>query len=108
MNVHVSITIEGWDDLDFWPPTVNCSITNYEGEKSYFIEKYVMVTSKDIDKNTLFPYEESIPCEMIRKWVDENGMPLVEINTEEPHGLVSTNGITNFILNESSIANENT
>jgi len=69
------------------PGFVDCRLADANGNEHIFIDKVPVVSLEDLDANSDYPRQGIIGCELIN---EENG--LVQISTERPWGIDSTNG----------------
>lgn len=102
-EVKIKILIESYEDEDFFPPVVRYSLIDVFGSKHEFIDKEPIVTDKEIGKDVFFPFEEWLPAEIVKEWVDENGTVLTEVNTSKPWAVRSTEGECKFVIKRDAL-----
>ena len=68
-----------------------------------FVEKVPVVTSENLDAESSYPLFGLIEGKIIKRWRDRDGRQIVTINTEEPYGIETTNGINQFDIFESQL-----
>ena len=88
------------------PGWVEFNLLDAFGKTHTFIEKVPVLTTQDLNEKSIFPVSTVITCETIKKWTDENGRHLLQINTENPWNLESTTGDTKFIVEASKVVDE--
>lgn len=78
------------------PGFVECSFTD-AWDKEFKIEEKVPVVSSDyLDKDSKYPQDGLIACEVIRTWKDETGRQLVTIDIDKPWAIETIDGIKQF------------
>lgn len=55
------------------PGFVECTFQDAWGKEHFIHEKIPVVTSKDLDANSIYLQEEELDCQIIRKWDDQDG-----------------------------------
>jgi hypothetical protein len=100
MKIKVDIT--RYVDASF-PGWVECSFIDAWGVKQVFIEKVPVVTEKDLDNHSEYPQEGVIACEIIKIWRDQDNHELATINTNQPWGCETINGVSKFDILKSQL-----
>ena len=77
------------------PGFVECQFVDANGLTQSFNDKVPIFTTKMIDKNSNYPVDGIIGCEII-KTKNLEGRDIVKINTELPWGIESIKGGTIF------------
>ncbi len=88
----VKVTIIEFTDAS-QPGWVRCRLTDVNSKEWLFDEKVPVVTTEEIDQNTVYPKPGVIACQIVGKIKNEN---YITINTEKPWGVESTTG--NYIF----------
>ena len=91
----IKVEISRYIDNSF-PGWVECYFIDAWGIKHEFREKIPVVTSKDLDKDSIYPQEGVIACEIVKYWTDTEGRELVTISTYKPWGCETLKGQTSF------------
>lgn len=92
--LHAQIT--RWVDDDPQPGVVECRIVDRFGREWLFIEKSAVVTAADLSSASVYPQPGVIGCTIVSRGHDESNRAIAEIDTEEPWGIESTEGVTRF------------
>jgi hypothetical protein len=66
------------------------------GQEIIFHEKIPIFTKDDLDENTQYPQPGVIACNPVKKFIDKDGRLIVTVNTDEPWGVESIDGIKQF------------
>jgi hypothetical protein len=85
------------------PGFVECTLVDAHGVTHVFVEKVPIVTSKDLRSDSPYPQEGSIACTVLRRFVGSKNEALVEVDTELPWHVESTNGQTVFVVVEHQV-----
>ena len=93
IGVPISITCYVRNDQ---PGFVACEFMDSHGRQHHFIEKTAIVTADDIDANTHYPHPGVIACIIIERHLDTSGNEVIVVDTTEPWGVESTDGIARF------------
>ena len=86
------------------PGWVECRLVDALGQSHTFTEKIPVVTEEDLWHDSAYPCAGSVACEVVKRWQDETGRVLCEINTEQPWFLESKEGKTSFVVLGSQVA----
>jgi hypothetical protein len=89
------------DDTGY-PSFVECEFVDASGTVHQFQEKDVILTVETLDRNSNYPQDAFVDCEIIERRY-ENGRNIVKVDTERPCGIESTNGKTVFEVFEDQI-----
>lgn len=83
---------------DGFPGFVECQLRDVQGHIWAFIEKVPVVSDVDsyLDADSDYPQPGVIACEVIRREYDDAGREVVFIGTEQPWGVESIEGVTQF------------
>ena len=98
--IKVSI-IRIFDDKDY-PGWAECILKDIFGTTHRFIDKVPIFSKLYLDSKSRVPLDGFIRCEIIRKWA-ENGKSLIEVSTNAPDHVETSEGITTFILLEEQV-----
>ena len=93
----LSVKIVRWVD-DSQPGWVECELLDASGLVHKFIDKVPIVTCDDLDSTNEFPQPGQIACTVLAQWRDEQGRALSRVTTDKPHGVESTEGLSEFVV----------
>jgi hypothetical protein len=100
----VKVTITRYVSDEPQPGIVECELHDAHGHRWYFIEKTAVVSSDDLDANTVYPQPGVIAAEVVQRSRDATGREIFRIDTVRPFGVESVDGVTQFeVLQESLI-----
>ena len=85
-------------DYSFYPGFVECLVIDAWGNKHIFNEKIPIVTCKNIDKESKFPQDGFIRCEVRRQWIDDIGNKIITVCTKNPDHVETIDEINEFDL----------
>jgi len=102
MIINIPIKIEQLTDSSF-PGWIEFSFKDIDGKKIIFVEKIPIISNCNIDKNSNLPLEGTLECIQVREWIDGENRKLLEVNTDIPHGVKSSGGECNFVIDGSAI-----
>ncbi len=105
MTTVLEVQIDRFVD-EYQPGIVECSLIDGHGKKHLFIEKLPIVTDADLWSDSLYPAPGAIACEIKREFEDPNGQTLLEVSTELPWHVESTEGETRFVVRASQVRHE--
>jgi hypothetical protein len=88
------------------PGHVECVLTDAAGQRHRIIEKVPVVTREDLRSDSTYPRYGVVACQVESEWTDSSGRALARVNTEQPWGIESTEGTTNFIVLSSLLAHD--
>ena len=80
------------------PGWVECQLIDAMGQAHTFIEKVPVVTEEDLWHDSVYPRAGIMGCEVVRRWQDDQGRALCEINTSRPWDIESKDGGTSFVV----------
>jgi hypothetical protein len=80
------------------PGWVECELLDATGHRHTILEKIPVVTREDLWRDSEYPCDGVVACEVVSTWVDEQGRSLTSIDTSRPWGVESTAGITQFVV----------
>lgn len=86
-------------DFSFYPGICEAILEDAQGKEHHFIEKIPIVTAEDINLNTNFPVQGGIRGEIIEK-LDN----MFKVSIEIPDHVESTEGISEFLVDESKVS----
>ena len=99
----IRIEIVGFVD-DHQPGFVSCRFKDAWEREHTIIDKVPIFSTIHLDRNSLYPQEGIIGCELVREWMDCNGRTINTVNSGKPWGIETTEGLTEFdILKEQLI-----
>jgi hypothetical protein len=87
---------------DGQPRVVQTEFMDVTGQMHTFIDKEPIFTEKDSPSNS-FPLIGFLRCEVLERWQDSRGQQIAKITTARPDGLVSTDGLTEFVVSVDSL-----
>jgi hypothetical protein len=79
------------------PGFVECKLVDVNNEIHFFIEKAPVVSTEDLWSTSTYPCRGAIRCEVLNSW-NEGHTSLAKVSTEDPWGVESTNGQTEFVV----------
>ncbi len=81
---------------DSQPGWVECEFTDAFGKLHVFNEKVPIVTAEFLDKDSIYPQDGIIGCEIVERKKTDGGEEIVKIDTNKYSLLESMNGETVF------------
>ena len=91
--------------VDDWQPGwVRAQLTDASGRVWDFVDKQTQFSRNLIGPTESFPIPAAIRCRVLEQSVDENGRPVVMIDTSEPDGVVSEDGRSTFEVDPSLLS----
>lgn len=91
----LKVRIRRVTETDTYPETVECFLTDYEGQTHFFEDKLTVFTS---ETDPMIPGDGIIRCTVLRE------MPLfTEVDTSLPDGVASTTGRTVFCVSKEDL-----
>ena len=99
--VGIRVQIVQWID-DHQPGWVECALFDDSGEEHRFREKAPVVSDADLHAGSPYPQPGIIGCRVLRCYEAEDGHIVVEVDTDEPWGIQSLGGRSQF-----NVASEN-
>ncbi|MGE0144389.1 MAG: hypothetical protein AB7I19_11420 [Planctomycetota bacterium] len=85
------------------PGFVECVLRDAANEQHVFVEKVPVVTTEDLWATSNYPRPGVIECVVLEQWEDSGGCSLVRVTTEQPWGVESTRGETEFVVLASQV-----
>lgn len=98
----ISVQIERFVD-EHQPGFVECRLVDADGRSHQFIEKLPIVTSANLWSDSSYPQAGTIACEIESESIDAAGRRLVQVSTERPWSVESTEGISRFLVLSSQV-----
>jgi hypothetical protein len=93
---YVRTQITRWVD-DHFPGIVECRFADRFGREWLFIEKLPVVGGDlSLNADSAYPQPAFIGCEVISRRYDDTGREVAEIDTDQPWGIESEDGVTRF------------
>ncbi len=93
----VRVTITRYVE-DYQPGVVECCLTDAAGRQWTFIEKAPVVTTGDCHPTSPYPLDGCIECTVLGRISGDAGHDLIEITTQEPLYIESTDGQSVFTV----------
>ncbi len=85
------------------PGWVECELSDAAGHRHGFLEKIPVVSREELWRESGYPRDGVIACEVVSKWVDEGGRSLAKIDTSRPWSIESKEGVTEFVVRSESL-----
>jgi hypothetical protein len=101
----VIIQIEKFVD-DHQPGFVECRLVDAFGQSHLFVEKVPIVTVANLRSDRPYPQAGEIACEIVSESFDAAGRKLVEVNTDRPWSVESTEGVSSFVVLTSQVVKQ--
>jgi hypothetical protein len=89
---------------DYQPGIVKCELRDASGQIHTFIEKVPYVISEPLDSESEYPCPGAIRCELIERFHGSDGRELVRVTTERPWFVESVDGISEFVVLPTQLA----
>jgi hypothetical protein len=84
---------------------VAAELADADGRVHRIVEKVPVLTTEDIDEHSTYPIPLTVPCNVLRRWTDDEGRNLVHISLAEPRwGLETVDGKSDFVVLESQLS----
>lgn len=93
----IRIEIVRFTDASY-PGWVACELVDAFGNIHAFFDKVPIFSLADLDANSRYPQPGVIACDVMSRWLDDDGRQLVRIDTEKPFGVDSAEGVTVFVV----------
>jgi len=77
------------------PGFVECQFSDAWGVVHVVIEKIPVVSREHLWMDNKFPACGAIRCEIVKEWIEDE-RKLINVSTEKPDGVETTNGIHEF------------
>ena len=98
--VYVRVAIVEWVS-DYQPGVVKCLLTDASGKHYFMVHKLPLFTAASLDSRSVYPQPGSCACTILARTRDERNREIVKIDTDEPWGVQSTDGLSAFdVLSE--------
>jgi hypothetical protein len=94
MNPEIEVEITRFVD-DSQPGFIELRFVDAFGHEHFFIEKVPVVTLEYLNADSIYPRQGFIACRIVEKKLIDN-REVFRVNTEEPWGIESTAGETEF------------
>jgi len=102
--VSLKVTFNRLVDSSF-PGFVEMELTEVDGTKQQFIEKWPVLTDKPGPPSAdSFPIQGSIECELVGTEFDSNGRKIYSVSTARPHYIETIEGQALFYVFEDQIS----
>ena len=88
------------------PGRVACEFVDAEGCRHRLIDKAPIFSSEPLDTHSKYPQSGFARCEIVRRWSDTCGRPLVHITTARPDDIESAEGLSEFVVLSSQLTAE--
>lgn len=99
----LKIQITNYISNDF-PGFVECKFKDAWGKEHTIHEKLPVISLKNLDEKSNYPVKDSIACEIIKEWKDQDNRLILSITTNKPWGIETVEELTEFdILTEQLI-----
>ncbi len=98
----IRISISAFAD-DCFPGWVDCEMIDANGVLHQFVEKVPVVSNENLQRDSTYPRDGTIACDVNLIWTDELGRDLSRIDTSQPWGIESKAGITEFVVLSNTI-----
>jgi hypothetical protein len=85
------------------PGWVECELSDAAGRRHTFIEKIPVVSREKLWRESGYPRDGIIACEVVSTWIDEGGRPLAKIDISRPWSIESKDGVTEFVILSESL-----
>ena len=89
---------------DHFPGFVECSFLDADGRRHLIVDKVPVFTFEDLFADSAYPRPGIIRCQIEREWTDEDGRRLAFINTENPSGVETAEGLSTFTVLRSQLS----
>jgi hypothetical protein len=94
--IAVAISILRVVDNGSWPEFVECELTDRCGKKWRFVEKLPVIERDGVAVSNSYPRPGVIACQFVMAGRDDQGRAFVEIDTQQPWGVESVEGVARF------------
>ncbi|MGO1076179.1 hypothetical protein [Inquilinus sp. CA228] len=91
----IRVQIIRWVD-DHQPGFVECRFTDRSGRDWMIIEKLPIVSDAQLDQNSSYPQQGSIPCTVVSRIRDQSGREVAEVDIAAPVFVEAVDGETLF------------
>jgi hypothetical protein len=80
------------------PGWVECEFSDATGRRHAFLEKIPVVTREELRRDSAYPRDGIVACEVVTTWIDQEGRSLTKIDTSRPWGVESKEGLAEFVV----------
>jgi hypothetical protein len=98
----LAISIVRFIDESF-PGFVACQFTDFDGHVHTLIDKIPIFTSEDLWWDSEYPRPAEVQCSTLEQWTTPAGQALVRITTVRPDSIESTEGRSEFVVEQSQL-----
>jgi hypothetical protein len=81
-----------------FPGSVECMLIDANGQPHIFIEKVPVISKENLCATSNYPCAGSITSEIEAELKNDAGLSVVRVNTNNPWGVESTTGQTQFLI----------
>ena len=99
----IKVQIERCIDDSAYPAVVECILVDAPGVVHRFVEKAPIVTEADLDAGSPYPQPGVIACAVLGVRQAASGRSVLEVDTEQPWHVESTEGLTRFEVDAEQI-----
>ncbi|MHA3788499.1 hypothetical protein ACX0HA_09840 [Flavobacterium hauense] len=85
------------------PGFVECTFIDAWNKKHIIHEKVPVVTTENLDTNSIYPVEGIVNCEIIKEYTDSNNRIIVTISTEKPWDISTIEDMNVFDILENQL-----
>jgi hypothetical protein len=86
------------------PGIVECEFDDAKGRRHTLVDKVPIFSADLLDADSAYPQPGLARCTIVRTWCDVHGRELLTVNTADPDGIESTEGLTEFVVTRSQIS----
>jgi len=85
------------------PGFVECRFVDARNQEHIIHEKAPVVTTENLNENSIYPTDGFIAYEILREYSDENSRSLITISTERPWDISTVENISVFDVFENKL-----
>jgi len=85
------------------PGFVECTLVDATRKKHTFVEKAPVVNTENLWSTSVYPCQGAIACEVQERWYSPHGEEFVQVSTERPWSIESTEGLSSFVVAASQL-----
>ncbi|NVO12076.1 MAG: hypothetical protein HXX16_19110 [Bacteroidales bacterium] len=82
------------------PGWVECKFIDAWNREHTIHDKVPIVTDQYLDEKSDYPRDGVVACELIKKWIDQNGRKIFTVTTDRPWSIDTLEGLSEFDLLE--------
>lgn len=82
------------------PGWVECKFIDAWNKEHTIHDKVPIVTDQYLDEKSDYPQDGVVACELIKKWIDQNGRTIITVTTDKPWSVDTVEGLNEFDLLE--------